>query len=382
MPQAQPLTPQPMPNQGYVDNGCGQVYNSDTGCFDQAVSGNYSNGCGYDAFTGQGSYCPWYASVSALVLGRSDGRDFWTSYRTNEERDQGGNARFPMSWKWGGEVRFGRRFCCCCNPCAIEAVYWTTDSFSGDRRTAYDGDTVNTVLSTNHITFLIPGESSSRSADYWFMGAGEQTLERRDEFHNVEINLVREQLAWACDSGWDIGWSMGVRYFRFNESLTYDSLRVGGTRGGTQDAYFADDVTNNLIGFQVGFDAAYNVYNNLRLFVSPKIGIYDNFMDNTFQAQLGNGVTNGYAAPYNVYYPINGHKNAVAFLTQIDVGADYQFTQHWSARMGYRIVAITGIGLAEDQFPQYLVDVPQLHSVENSSSLILHGAFVGVTYNF
>ncbi len=389
--QGQSLTPQPMQNQNYVDNGCGQVYGGNGcgqvyggngGCFEQSVNGTYPNGCGDNPFCEQDSYCAWYASVSALALGRSDGRDFWTSYRTGDEREQGGNTRFPMSWKWGGEVRIGRRFCCCCNPCALEAVYWTTDAFSGYRRTAYDGDTVNTVLSTNYITFLIPGESSARSADYWFQGAGQQTLERRDEFHNVEINLVREQLAWACDSGWDIGWSMGVRYFRFQESLVYDSVRVGGTRGGTQDAYFADEVTNNLIGFQVGFDAAYNVCNNLRLFITPKVGIYDNFMDNSFQAQLGNGVTNGYASPYNVYYPISGHKNAVAFLTQIDVGADYQFTRNWSARMGYRIVAITGIGLAEDQFPQYLTDVPQLHSVENSSSLILHGAFLGVTYNF
>ncbi len=380
--QGQGMINQPIPEQGYVDNGCGQVYRGSTGCFEQPACGPYSNGCGYDGFCEQESYCAWYASVSALALGRSDGRSYWTSYRDGDEREQGGNTKIPMSWKWGGEIRLGRRFCFCCNPCAIEAVYWTTDSFSGYRRTAYDGGTVNTVLNTNYITFTIPGETDPRSADYWFMGAGQQTLERRDEFHNVELNLVREQLAWAGDSGWDIGWSMGLRYFRFQESLVYDSLRVGGTRGGTQDAYFSDEVTNNMIGFQVGFDAAYNVCNGLRLFITPKVGIYDNFLDSTFRAQLGNGVTNGYASPYGVYYPIHGTKNALSFLTQIDVGADYQFTRNWSARLGYRVVAITGVGLAEDQFPQYITDIPELRTVQNPSSLVLHGAFMGVTYNF
>ena len=54
-------------------------------------------------------------------------------------------------------------------------------------------------------------------------------------------------------------------------------------------------------------------------------------------------------------FPAHGTTTGIAFLTQIDVGADWQFTRNWSARAGYRVVAITGMGLADDQFPAVYV---------------------------
>jgi hypothetical protein len=360
----------------YSDNNCGGAYRGAVGRFEQSACGPQADACGYD-----GSYCPWYASVSALVMGRSDGRGFWTSYKTNDLKEQGGWSLMPMSWKWGGEARFGRRFCCGCTPYALEASYWTTEALTGYRSTTYPGDTVNTVLNVNNITFNPPGIGAT-PANTWFQGAGEQTLSRRDEYHNVEVNLVREQLAWACDSPWDIGWSVGIRYFRFQESLVYDSIMPGHTAGGIFDAYLSDNVTNNLVGAQFGFDAAYNVCNGLRVFITPKVGVYNNYLDSTFQAQLGNHLTNGISTPYGVAYPVHATRNVVSFLTQIDLGADYQFTRNWSLRGGYRVLAATGIGFADDQFPQAICDIPQLQNAQNPSSLVLHGAFFGLTYNF
>ena len=63
-------------------------------------------------------------------------------------------------------------------------------------------------------------------------------------------------------------------------------------------------------------------------------------------------------------------------MTRLTLGAN------WSARAGYRVVAITGMGLADDQFPQYINDIPEIENIQHSSSLVLHGAFLGVTYNF
>lgn len=355
----------------YSDNNCGGAYRGAVGRFEQAACGPQADACGYD-----GGYCPWYASVSALVMGRSDGSGFWSSYKQSDLKQQGGWSQMPMSWKWGGEARFGRRFCCGCTPYALEASYWTTEALTGYRSTTYAGDTVNTVLNVNNISFL------GLPANTWFQGAGEQTLTRRDEYHNIEVNLVREQLAWACDSPWDIGWSVGIRYFRFQESLVYDSIMPNHTTGGIFDAYLSDNITNNLLGVQFGFDAAYNVCNGLRLFITPKVGVYNNYLDSTFQAQLGDHVTNGISTPYGVTYPVHGTRNAISFLTQVDLGADYQFTRNWSVRGGYRVLAVTGIGFADDQFAQAICDIPELQSVQNSSSLVLHGAFLGLTYNF
>lgn len=372
--QSQGMISQVLADQGaggcYSDNGC-SVYRGAMGQYEQAACGPQADACAYD-----GGYCPWYASVSALVMGRSDGSGQWTSYKTTDLKQQAGYSQFPMSWKWGGEVRFGRRFCCGCTPYAVEASYWTTEALTGYKSTTFPGDTVNTVLNVNNITFM------GLPANTWFQGAGEQTLSRRDEYHNIEVNLVREQLAWACDSPWDIGWSVGVRYFRFQDSLVYDSIMPGRTAGGIYDAYLSDNCTNNLVGVQFGFDAAYNIWNGVRLFITPKVGIYNNYIDSTFQAQLGDHVTNGVSTPYGVTYPVHATRNAVSFLTQIDLGADWQFTRNWSVRGGYRIVAVSGIGFADDQFPQAITDIPQLQSVDNPSSLVLTGAFFGLTYNF
>jgi hypothetical protein len=366
-------------------NGCvngGGVYGGAVNQFQQAACAPGADGCG-NGLCGQGYFCPWYASVSALVMGRSDSRRLWTTYEDGNLPNQLMNSQFPLEWKWGGEVRLGHRFCYECVPCAIEATYWTTQSFAGSQTSTFAGGAVSTTLDVDYITFHNQGTGTDQQAAWWFFGAQSQTLARRDEFHDAEINLVREQLAWACDSPWDIGWSCGVRYFRFQEDLRYSSLRANyAATDPTGTAIFDDTATNNLVGFQIGFDAAYNVCNGLRLFITPKVGIYDNMMESTFAAQLADG-TKGVSQYYGAYDPNpHGTKNALSFLTQIDVGAEWQFTRNWSARAGYRVVAITGMALADDQFPQYMTDIPEMQRVQTTGSLVLHGAFFGVTYNF
>jgi hypothetical protein len=336
---------------------------------------NANTNCGQDAALCTQACCPWYFSLSTIVVGRSDSRRLWTSHVDGDETTQLTNTDFGLQWKWGGEVRFGRRFCCDCVPYAIEAVYWTADPFTGYRSTTVDGGFVSTPLDLNSMTF---GGVDARN---WFDGAQEHRLWRRDEFHDIEINLIREQLAWGCDSCWDIGWSLGVRYFRFQDYLQFGSeARFAASWDDLPNtAYLNDRITNNLIGPQVGFDAAYRLCDSLRLFISPKVGIFDNYLDSTFEATTGNGIAAH--GPYGDF-PVHGTRNALSFLTQIDVGADWRIARNWSARAGYRVVAITGVGLADDQFTQYINDIPEIARVANTSSLVLHGAFLGVTYNF
>jgi len=386
-PPAAPSVRRPVPNAAFPQSPANtrqmysEGYDSARGPYDdmlnryeQAACGDCGADCGCEGYCCEGYFRPWYASVSALLLSRSQGRRFWTSYVDGDVTEQLENSDFDLAWKWGGEVRFGRRFCRCCVPYAIEAAYWTTEDFSDHRYTTNPGGYVSTPLVVDPMTF------GGAPAQNWFDGAKEHRLWRRNEFHNIEINLIREQLAWACESPWDIGWSAGIRYFRFEEQLVFGSLRRGynwGESGG--EAYFSDDVNNNLIGFQVGFDAAYNVYNNVRLFVTPKFGLYNNYMEQTFRAYTNNGLVG--AGPYGSF-PVESSRNAIAFLTQIDVGADWQFSRHWSSRAGYRVLAATGMALADEQFPQYMVDTPEIANIQHCSALVLHGAFIGVTYNF
>jgi hypothetical protein len=317
-------------------------------------------------------------------LGRSDGRRAWTSYADSDKTHELGSNQFGLEWKWGGEVSFGRRFCCADVPYAVEATYWTTEPFSGYQAISNPGGYVSTSLGLQSMLFVLPIQQMMLAfvpAESWFMDAQEQRVWRRDEFHNLEINVIGGQWARASGSPWEVGWSAGLRYFRFQEDLRFGSLRAGsnwGDNGGADEAYLSDNITNNLFGVQCGFDVAYDLY-GVRMFLAPKIGVYNNYLDSTFQARTGNGVDA--SGPYGSF-PVHSTRNGLAWLAQIDTGAEWQFARNWSVRAGYRVVAVAGMGLADDQFPQYIVDTPEIADIQHSGSLVLHGAFAGATYRF
>ena len=127
------------------DNGCGYQNNCGAGRgamnrYGQAACGpcqngcgSCQNGCGIDGCGCDGCCCPWYASVMALYLNRSDGRRLWTAYDAGNEARQLTNTQdIHLPWSWGGEVTIGRRFCCGCDSnWGVEATYWTTEALSG-----------------------------------------------------------------------------------------------------------------------------------------------------------------------------------------------------------------------------------------------------------
>lgn len=325
---------------------------------------------------------PWYASVYALVMTRDDANRVWTTFENNRLEHQMLNTQdIDLSWKWGGEVRVGRRFCC--DQWAVEAVYWTLDPFEGTSTVfAPTGSTgLGTPLQFGFVEF------NGSNAENWFgFGALQHSLYRRDEVHNVEVNLMRARVLTGAEQPWGVDVLAGFRFFRFEERLTFTSWAAPARFpvGISNVASLDEQIANNFWGGQIGFNADWLIAPSLRLFVTPEFGVYDNHIEHTFRLQLADGTS---AAPNPQYaslgsYPVSSRDDRVSFLTQIDVGLDWQFAERWSARIGYRVVAATGIGLADAQIPQYIVDIPEIAHIERNGDLILHGAFVGVTYNF
>jgi hypothetical protein len=327
--------------------------------------------------------CPWYGSVLVLSMGRDNANKLWTSFEDGNEPNQIMNSQFQMAWRWGGEVRFGYRFCDCCNPCggswALEAAYWTLDAFEG-AASCTNPHTVSTPIQTTEVEF------NGVTADDWFDGAAEHRLTRRDEFHSVEINAVRDRFFRGNGTPWSVDWFGGVRFFRFEEEFTFASLQDGfawGSGGGSHEVHLRDQITNNLWGFQFGFGAQYYLLSNLRLHATPKLGIYNNHIEHYFQLNLGNGTnatTGGSGVPGT--YPVWSQTDKLSFLAQIDVGMDWLLTERLGLRVGYRVVAATGVGLSDNQIPPYLVDIPAIADIDTNGELILHGAYIGLTYNF
>lgn len=388
------LSPSPMPAQSpqVVDrmlNGAGG--HGDAGYYygggaAGGCSACNSPGCRGDCYTeavygfeqaARGGCCPWYGSMLALVMGRNAPNTLWTTFESGNDPHQI-PLRTRYEWRWGAEIRIGRRFCSCSGTWALEAAYWTLDplhSFASVRHP----NGVSTTLTVGNVFF------GGNAATQWFDNALEHRLHRRNEVHSLELNFARHRIFSTAELPWNVNCLLGVRFFRFQERLIFSSLADTANMTDPsmgREAFLDDRIANNLIGLQLGVDGDYYITPSLRVFVAPKFGIYNNHIEHDFRAYLSDGtVAQQFEYPGRTY-PVRSTKDLASFMTQIDVGLDWEFAPSWSARVGYRVVAVTGIGLADNQIPQFIVDIPEIANIDANGDLILHGGFAGVTYNF
>jgi hypothetical protein len=321
-------------------------------------------------------FCPWYGSVSALVMSRDEPNRVWTSSEDGNDFHQITNTQdCKSSWKWGGEVRFGRRFCLgnrcdpCCDPSnywAVEATYWTLDRFSGFNDTTHVNG-LNTPLTFFPVTF---NDGTVPAVDF-FNGAEHHYLWRTNEIHNVELSVLYGRWANAAGCPWDFAWSVGPRYFRFDETLTFGSA--------PQNGFLRNHVLNNLFGCQVGGDIGYNLGSNFRLYAMPKAGLYGNLITNQCDLYAIDPITS--VRTDADQFPTHASTSQASLLMQIDVGAEWFFAKNWSLRAGYRVVAVSGVGLADNQMWPYVWDAGR-GEINSNGDLILHGGVVSLGFNF
>ena len=327
--------------------------------------------------------CPWYASLLELNMGRNQANGIWTTYESADLTNQMLKSNFDLRWASGGEIRFGRRFCC--DAWAMEFVYWTLDPFNGTVSASVPGGTVSTTLEVTEVEFV--GNGVTTNADAIFRNSAEQRLCRTDEVHNFELNLLRGGFC-GCDTWpWGTQWLMGFRYLRFRDRLIYSAVmqnNTWGSDGGIHEGYINDHVRNNIFAFQFGFDTKAPKWHGLQAFLSPRIALGCNHIENEYQIYRGDGVAGRPTAASGMpgTFPVTSVKDAFSLITQIDIGLDWQITERWNARIGYRLTMATGMGLADNQIPFYIVDIPEVEDIDHNAELILHGGFLGITYNF
>ena len=139
-----------------------------------------------------------------------------------------------------------------------------------------------------------------------------------------------------------------------------------------------------MIGVQIGYLLEYRLGDCGSAFIAPKIGLYNNHIKNYFDLYQGDGTAAAPTAFSGVAggYPVASSKNIASFLSEVDLGLRFRLTEHWSLFGGYRVVVINGVGLSDDQIPQYIVDIPEISSIDSNGSLIVHGAFLGLGFSF
>jgi hypothetical protein len=117
----------------------------------------------------------------------------------------------------------------------------------------------------------------------------------------------------------------------------------------------------------------YRFGNRLSVYVVPKIGLYGNAAESESRYYRGDGI---------VGFEITGHKDTVSLLGSLDLGLNWDLGRHWSFTGGYRVVAVSGVALSDNQIPHALAAANEFADTKVNGDLIVHGAFLGATFRY
>ncbi len=262
--------------------------------------------------------------------------------------------------------------------------------------------------------------------DTYFNDGSIQTFEltRSFEYHNFEINLLSGPLTSApscggccggggCGAGglsysglgnpgcglvrpctdncgqgrrWQAGWLFGVRYFKMNEGALLaidngDGFIDYSYTGGDNEFFHRLDTENHLVGCQLGLNLDYCLTNCLQFEFGSKFGFFNNHT-NVYQ-RIFNEYGDGYVDPLAPQsLSLRNTQDSVAFLGELRAGVGYKVGCHWRLTGGYRALAASNVATPLDQiaYGRTMGSVSSLSKIDNSSSLILHGAYVGADF--
>jgi hypothetical protein len=385
---APPTVPSVMPPGGYIKEpgnceGCGAG-----GC-GSGLGFGCGHGCGSGCGCGGcGDCCShWFFALDALYMGRNKPRDVYTSAEANNFDRQGIFNEFD--WTPGAQAVLGYRFGCCCEW-AVLATYWGLAEGSSDGGPGIPGPYVSPF--TFGLTDILGttgggGTNGYQTANNYTDNSPNHHTWRNYQAQDVEVSLSRNLCGGECNC-FGVDFLGGFRWFRFQDGLIWNSQRANdGSAYANDSLYLNDHVTNDLLGGQIGFNASYRVCNCVRVFLTPMVGLYDNHTTLDYNVYTVSSITRQqYQASSQTYsnpnYPIHATNDGFAVLTQVDLGLDWQITPHFGTQIGYRLVAATGIATPDDQIPAYGNDTQAIANIQQDGSLILHGAFAGLTINW
>ncbi|MGN6544566.1 MAG: hypothetical protein ACTHK7_05930, partial [Aureliella sp.] len=303
----------------------------------------------------------WFVGGGALLMRRVDDNNVALAYDGNMPTDNVLRTRDARQQNLNGfEVFTGRYFNCGRN--ALMLSYWGLYPSTQTATIAGGTDYMPWQPFTNL-------DLQGTPVYDWYHGAYAQRLVRSSNYQNVEGNLLGFAVGGAartwgpggcgggcgaytgpcsltpnvCGSRCNWTWLAGVRWFQFTDKLQYAASGSDANfNGGADDVYYDNNVTNNLVGFQLGGVGNYCVGRRLNLYALSKAGIYNNHSH--LYSRIGTNGGNPEAATItalNAYngndYLVNATQNNAAFLGEIGTGLGWRISRGWSANVGYRV---------------------------------------------
>ncbi|QDU53976.1 BBP7 family outer membrane beta-barrel protein [Aeoliella mucimassa] len=416
---------------GDCTTGAACDYGTFGGGSSSALGGRLFNNCGRQ----------WFFGAYSLFMSRDN--PSYTRFATVVDEPAPSTPYYPSSmdtvlsteniepdWQWGAEIRFGSTFGSPCGPglglrpYAWEVVYWglAEDSSSATITDAWtDGDRMYSAINYNGLNYDRDGSAGGTYADrplndYWdySMPVDETNdirvlgFRARSYFsaQNLELNFLRFPIAGggdACNAcappRFTVNGLCGVRYMKLDEDLQYAAMFVGVDGTGTPNAgeptaytgfplnddnnIFHDISTDNeLVGFQIGSNMNWLIGCKWSAFCDTSMGIYGNNAS-VYQTVYGGGggmVTwDGSGNAVNVL----AKKTDVSFLGELRAGLGYQVGCNCRITTAYRVIAITGVALANEQLPSVWSDSDYVaRTIDTNDSMILHGLQTGVEWKY
>jgi hypothetical protein len=364
------------------NNSTGQGVPSAMACGSEAGCLSCNPCCG-------GGGARWFGSVGGIFMTRNMANPYWTTYNTLSNPDQLLNSKQAGNGLWGGggQVTFGRWWCPCgCNPCScgpryaygVQFTYWQLADMSSSATVFSATGNLGTTMdmTATPVPSFPAGAPAGTAVDPYFDGAYRQTIWRTDRFLNIELNGLLQPIYNnpGCFSCTLLG---GFRYFRFQDVLTYGSAKDPSgdfnAAGGADAAYLQSNCTNNLFGAQIGTLLNFAVTPRFGLFVLPKAGVFGNQIN----------ITNTCYTGQNLYaFNLHASQTVCSLLGELDSGAYWWMGPNAQLFFGWRVIGVSNVALADNQFLQYLGDTKGYQTVKSNGEVILTGGFGGVAFAF
>ena len=136
--------------------------------------------------------------------------------------------------------------------------------------------------------------------------------------------------------------------------------------------FWNTSTANNLFGVQIGVDGKILEFGRFSLNGVIKIGLFDNYAEQSTGVSLQKVVQPSQAATYHA-----------AFASEADLQVKYQLTKGLALKAGYEMLWLDGVALAPGQIQETL-DSDELRAlgVNCGSSVLFQGATAGLEYSF
>ncbi len=368
-------SPAPAPAPDHVSLPVDDYQAAMQGSWDSCTSG-VSSPCA-DAGCGRRHYL--YAN--GLVMTRINSGGFVTSTDANGDPQLAFNSSdFGNNWHGGFEIGGG----CCFGPMrGLEFVYWGLYPASAEQTAT---GTLDSPIDLTDIDY------DGGDGNAIFDGAAAHRLRFDYDLHSAELNLLGNyggplgcgRLGYCgtgCGQRWGFGWLAGFRYINYTEDWLFSADLDDTTFDDDADQLnYEVDLQNNLFGAQLGVGFDYCVTTKLQAYVIGKAGIFGNVIDmqQSIYGTAGDATLNTGLASGEVY-DVDSDDFDLALASQIDVGGRYAWSQNWSLDFGWRVLALSGVAIAEDNVAQSNLG-SVAGDIQTSSSVIIHGGYAGLTY--